>query len=681
MLKLQSAESTSLAEQFGVEYFGCIQKDDTTSFRVFCPRSTQVELVIFQKPDDPVGTKIPMSRLQTGVWEYSTDKPLPGNWYGYKIAPPSDDLPWESTDEIIADPYSKWVCTTNDYAQHPKSLIFNMPDFDWEGDRNIGTGDPRDLIIYEAHIQDLTQQLRERHPNKSHFELLSEEDNNTLIQYLKSLNINAIEFLPLQKFSYHEPPFNQATSEGVRNTWNPYSVNYWGYMTSFFFMPESRFSELSELKGIVYYGLKPDGINALKNLVKTLHKNGISVIMDVVYNHASQYDLNPLKYLDRFYYFRHDADHKYTSHSGCGNDLRTEAPFARRMIIDSILYWMKEFHIDGFRLDLANLLDRDTLIKIREEARKVNPNVILIAEPWGGGYNPVGFSEIGWPSWNDQIRNGIKGSDPVYDSGLIFGSWQRETSRLSVENFIRGTLLNQPNGRYKRSMHSVNYLESHDGYTLGDFIRIVYNPELLDTKIPDKKLVLNLEGPELNSARLAAFILFISQGVTMIHAGQEFARSKWISAQSGITDHEVHKLDHNSYNKDNDTNYIDWSDVTINEDLLDYYKGLIKLRSSSPALRKAIPESISFHNYDDPLHFSFTIRNHETSDIHEYFVSFNANPYREHTSELPEGFWEIMVTQTHASHLPISIVNGILKVGPLSGILARRVQEQVNHLS
>src|SRR5690606_2690648 len=144
---------------------------------------------------------------------------------------------------------------------------------------------------------------------------------------------------------------------------------------------------------------------------------------------------------------------------------------------------------------------------IRQEARKINPNVLLISEPWGGGYNPTGFSEIGWPSWNDQIRNGIKGSDPMHDAGLIFGKWQYETSRMSVENFIRGTLINQPNGRFHRSTHSVNYLESHDGYTLGDFIRLVYNPELNQKKILSKNQIATLEGPELNAARLAAFIL------------------------------------------------------------------------------------------------------------------------------------------------------------------------------
>ena len=677
MLKLKSAELTQLAESYGDSYFGCTLLENATIFRVFCPRSPKVELVVFDHYDQAEGRNYPMKFLHTGVWELKLPVSLDGKLYGYQITPPNDGLPFEETDQVIADPYSKWVVCRNNYQQSPKSLIFNMPAFDWEDDNFVTPGDPRDLVIYESHLQDLVMNSSKSIDEKSLYKkfLLPEFEGG--IQYLKKLHVNALELLPIQKFAYHEPPFDQKTPEGVHNTWNRYSKNYWGYMTSFFFMPESRFTEGNGLQMNQIYGESTSAINEFKSVVKALHKAGVAVIMDVVYNHVSQYDLNPLKFLDRMYYFRHDSDHNYTSYSGCGNDFKTESPLARRLIIDSVLYWMKEFHIDGFRFDLANIIDRETLIQIRQEARKINPNVLLISEPWGGGYNPTGFSEIGWPSWNDQIRNGIKGSDPLHDAGLIFGKWQYETSRLSVENFIRGTLINQPNGRFHRSTHSVNYLESHDGYTLGDFIRLVYNPELNQKKILSKNQISTLEGPELNAARLAAFILMISQGITMIHAGQEFARTKLI-VDSDIDDPESGKLDHNSYNKDNQTNYIDFSDIRNNENLFNYYVGLIKLRRSSPALRKSKPESIIFQNYEDPLHFTFAIKDHGTNDSFDYFVSINANPYREHELKLPNGFWQIMVSETVASMVPISVISGVVKVGPLTAILVRKLSEKVS---
>jgi pullulanase/glycogen debranching enzyme len=207
-----------------------------------------------------------------------------------------------------------------------------------------------------------------------------------------------------------------------------------------------------------------------------------------------------------------------------------------------------------------------------------------------------------------------------------------------------------------------------------------YNPDLHYRGLPSKDAAISLGQPELSSATLAAFILFVSQGITMIHAGQEFARTKWIPYEEGIHDSDFGKLDHNSYNKDNRTNYLDWDDAALNQSLLDYYRGLVKIRLQSPALRKASPDSIHFLSYEDPMHFSMMIHNHGTTDRYEYFICFNANVLREHEAVLPDGdFWELLVQGVHADVRPITTLKGILKVGPLSGILARRITEHVNY--
>jgi len=171
--------------------------------------------------------------------------------------------------------------------------------------------------------------------------------------------------------------------------------------------------------------------------------------------------------------------------SGTGNEYRSEYPVARKLIIDSLKYWVEEYHIDGFRFDLAALLDRDTWDSIRDEMQEIDPRIVLIAEPWGGYYSPDAFSDHNWASWNDRIRNSIKGSDPLHDRGFIFSEWQRETGRGRLENIFRGTLKDSDGGLYKTSGHSLNYLESHDGYTLADFIRIGLNPELHDQVIKE----------------------------------------------------------------------------------------------------------------------------------------------------------------------------------------------------
>jgi pullulanase/glycogen debranching enzyme len=664
-----------IADNYGNNFFGCHVVNGSTIFRVFCPRSPLVTVELFDSYTDSDGRSILMKNIGSGVWELIVQGDLSGKFYGYRITSPTDNLPFSRSDFAVADPYSYWVVTRQNYRQNPLTKIIRKQHFDWQNDDFVTPSDLRDLIIYEVHIKDITGRLKDTYPNKSWYQRFLAAGETGGIEYLKKLGINAVEFLPIQKFAYEEPPYNSLTPEGYRNTWNPYATNYWGYMTSFFFMPESIYAEKSVPSHQQIYGTQDNAIDEFKTIVRELHKNGISVILDVVYNHVSQYDYNPLKYLDRTYYFRHDHQGNLTSESGCGNDLKTESPLARKLIIDSILYWMKEFHIDGFRFDLAHLIDRETLISIREEARKINPDVILIAEPWGGGYNPTAFSEIGWSSWNDQIRNGVKGSDPVHDPGFIFGCWQRETSRLSLENFVRGTILNAPNGRFHRSSHSVNYLESHDGYTIADFIRIYLNNRNPHHVFSHENMIGTLEGVELNIARLSALFLMVSQGVTMIHAGQEIGRGKVIEA-TNITDPEAGRLDHNSYNKDNNTNYINWNLIRNNAELFKYYSGLIKLRRNSPALRKARPDSIAFRNYQDALHLTFSIRNHGTTDPFEYFIILNGNQEVEHTVELPDGFWQLMVSETVASHVPISVISGIVKIRPVSGMVFRRLARQ-----
>ena len=207
-------------------------------------------------------------------------------------------------------------------------------------------------------------------------------------------------------------------------------------------------------------------------MVKEFHKAGIAVIMDVVYNHVSEYDQNCFKLTDKKYYFQLDEDQKFRTTSGCGNDFKSERPMARRLILDSVKYWMTEYHIDGFRFDLATILDWKTIALIIKEAKAINPDVIIIAEPWGGGkYDPAKFSRYGWAAWNDQFRNAIKGQNPENGQGFIFGKYWDFNNIDTIKRYICGNLV-QDGGLFRQPGHSVNYLASHDDHTFGDFIRI-----------------------------------------------------------------------------------------------------------------------------------------------------------------------------------------------------------------
>lgn len=635
-------------------------------FRVYSPQSDSIELIIFDNYNATEGLRLSCMKDDHGIWNTFVEKDLKGKWYVYKVTK-------NGKAEFSADPWSTFVTNTNHHLQFPKTKIIETPAFDWEGDKFMDVKDPRDLVIYETHIKDMVAHSSARTFVQGIYNDFREAEVGG-ISHLKRLNVNAVEFLPLQKFAYFEPPFNSKTEEGIENTWNPYARNYWGYMTSFFHAPETIYSSDANLNFGEVCGRSESAVNELKNLVKVLHKENIAVIMDVVYNHASHYDQNPLKILAKEHYFKLDVEGHYTNNSWTGNDIDTSAEHSRNLIVESVLHWIREYHIDGFRFDLAGILDWDTIDLIKSEAEKINPNVILIAEPWGGEYKPDIFSDHDWISWNDKIRNGIKGSHPISDKGFIFGGWNHETSRFAMENFIRGTLKNGEKGLFKSSAHSLNYIESHDGFTLGDFIRISLDHQKNEQEFDNKRVLTSLNEQELAISKLAALALFVSQGVTMIHCGQEWARSKLIF-DPNHKDPKTGTLDHDSYNKDNETNWLNFNEIEINKGLFNYYKDLIELRLSSPGLRKASASDIHFKVYRDPLHITFSIQPNVELDAYEYFISLNGNPKTAHEIHVPEGTWEVVVDKNSvALNKPKISIENSYTLPPSSGVVLRRLR-------
>lgn len=612
----------------------------------------------------------PMEKDNHGNWKLTIHANLKGRWYGYKVVFDSKNKPnTPYINNVFADPYSHHVTVRNSYRMEARSYIFEH-EFDWEGSDHVFPDDPRDLIIYETNLKDLVAHPTSEAEGRACYEKFTDPNQKGGIPYLKKLGINCVEFLPLQKFAHIEPPYGSKTKEGFLNSWNVYSANYWGYMTSYFFAPESTVaSDFSNR----FSGKTIAAVNELKNVVKCLHHEGITVIMDVVYNHTSLFDMNPLTHLMPDIYLRRDEHGNFMNRSGTGNEFKSENPVARKMIIESLLHWMDEYKIDGFRFDLAALLDRDTWDAIKNEIHKKYPKALLIAEPWGGYYSPHHFSEHDWASWNDRIRNSIKGSDPLHDRGFIFSDWQHETRRERLENIMKGTLNHGEGGLFQSSDHSVNYLESHDGYTLGDFIRIGLNPEIHEQVVTDMVGHVKLNDHQMKVAKLAALCLFTAQGITMIHAGQEFARSKVI-AKSPYPDPDEGKMDHNSYQKNNDTNWLNFHHLNLNGDLYEYYRGLIRLRRESPALRKCLPEEICFDYYGDPLLLSFYISGDSTDDMYDYYIVLNGNAYQQNDQKLPQGTWEVMADHHIAGLQARNFISGTVNVPTQSGLLLRKLR-------
>ncbi|MEX0843675.1 MAG: alpha-amylase family glycosyl hydrolase [Balneolaceae bacterium] len=652
---------------------GCTTKDFKTVFRLFAPRAIAVSVIICDEFEKDHDLEFPLEKNEEGIWETQIQDTFYGKWYAYEIKGKEGYEPFfVQTHYPVADPWSQQVTSRNHHLQFHKTKITEPASFDWEQDTFVTPEDPRDLVIYETHIKDMVAHSSAKTYVQGIYNDFRQAEVGG-IKHLKKLGVNAVEFLPLQKFAYFEPPFNKETPEGIKNTWNPYSRNYWGYMTSFFLAPETIYASDGSLKPGEVVGESDKAETELKNLVKTLHKENISVIMDVVYNHASHYDLNPLKYTAKDHYFRLDEKGNFLNDSWTGNDIKTNSEYSRKLIVESVKYWMNEYHIDGFRFDLAGLIDWETVALIKEEAQKINPNVILIAEPWGGNYKPDGFSDHGWASWNDRFRNAIKGYNPKENKGLIFGKMDPYLSRYAIENLFRGTLESGEHGLFNESKHSVNYLESHDGNTLGDYIRIALHPMKGDKTFDHKNKATVLTKKELKTAKLAAVILFVSQGITMIHAGQEWARSKIIQDPKGV-DPRKGQIDHDSYNKDDETNWLNFNEIALNSDLFNYYKGLINLRLNAAALRKASPDDINFKFYNDPLHITFSIDGKSSGDMYDYFVSLNANFDRDYDITLPEGYWEVIVDSKKAGFRTFESVHETYEVPSGSAVVLRKLR-------
>jgi pullulanase/glycogen debranching enzyme len=335
---------------------------------------------------------------------------------------------------------------------------------------------------------------------------------------------------------------------------------------------------------------------------------------------------------------------------------------------------MREYHVDGFRFDLAAMIDWETCDAILKRARAINPHAIIIAEPWGGGgYTPAEHSTHGWAAWNDQIRNGVKGWRPTGkgDQGFIFGKWKGGTTIANLRSYVTGTL-KEDGGLFQHQSHAINYLESHDDHTLGDFIRIASGEVREDQVIADIDAHARLSPMQMRMNKLAALFLFTCQGPIMIHAGQEFARSKVI-AKIEAPDPHAGQIDHNSYNKDNETNWINYEHAEMNRELVEFYRGLIALRKAHRAFRWSKKSEVKFIASEGEFALGYLLHRASSGDTHDFVVLMNGHTSDPATFQVPAGKWEVVVNEQKAGTVSLGkFPGGEIVVMPTSGVVLRR---------
>ena len=595
---------------------GVFCTDDGTLFRLWAPTAEKVELRLYREGNDTAGEKtVPMAAKAQGLWEYETPENLDGTYYDYAV------MVGGKTYET-PDPYAV-ACGVNGLRSMVLKLSRTDPE-DWEKDCP-----PRktpEQIIYELHIRDFSWDMAGGFEPKDRGKYTAFTKNGTTLNgegrfatgldYLKRLGVTHIQILPMYDYG--------SVDEG-----QPETGYNWGYDPVNYNVPEGSYSTDP------YHG--ETRIRQLKEMIAALHKNGFRVIMDVVYNHTYSLD-SPLFKTAPWYFYRQNPDGTPSNGSGCGNDVASERSMCARYILESALYWVEQYHIDGFRFDLMGLLDTDLMERLQEELdRRYGVGEKLVyGEPWRAADTALGKEAILCDkmalkkingrigAFCDDTRDGVKGS--VMDAQSVgFVNGGTITAEM-LKKCVAGWAGEY--GAFQTPAQTITYLSCHDDWTLWD--KLVY------TMDPHK----NFEGcaEEIKRAnRLAAAIYFSCQGRIFIHAGEEFGRTK-----GGIK---------NSYCSSAEINQLDWKRAWENADLVDYYRGLIALRKKLPGLQdkseKAKDRILQAFEVAPNCAGVLLDNKGEDSKWEKLLLCFNCSKEPAALS-LPQGRWQVLVDGENA---------------------------------
>ena len=615
---------------------GAVWTKEKTAFRVWAPAADRVQVRLYRSgtpgADDLIET-LPMVPGGNGTWVTERHGDLNGVYYTY-AASVGGAL------REACDPYARAVGVNGQRA-----MVIDLRATDpagWETDCDPHAGRPiTDAILYELHIRDLSCDPDSGIQNKGKFLGLIETGTTnaagmpTGLDHIKALGVTHLHLMPFFDFG----SVDEADPDGTAFNW--------GYDPMNFNVPEGSYST-DAYNGAVR-------VAELKQAIKGLHDNGISVVMDVVYNHvhdAGQFCFNQLV---PGYFSRVSDEGVYSNGSGCGNDTASERAMVRKYIVDSVKYWADEYHIDGFRFDLVGLIDTETIRAVMAAVHAAHPNVIFYGEGWSMStavtrpdcpltiqYNAALVP--GFAFFSDTLRDLLKGSVfDAYTTGFVSGA-------PGCEGLLQKCFAGLPDW-CPSPAQSVNYVSCHDDYTLFD------------------RLTLSTPGaPHADRVRmnlLAAAICLTAQGVPFLHAGEELLRSKPLADGT---------FEHNSYQSPDSVNSLKWGSLNdpVSQRVFSYYKGLIAFRKAHPALRlttaDAVRAAVTAAIGLGPLAAAFRIDTPEEN----LFVIFNAN----HTSitvPLPAGQWAVYVRDTSAGTDVLDTVTQQAEVPAISAmVLVRR---------
>jgi len=590
---------------------GLTYSSSVSKFKIWSPPAEKANLVIYEQGEGgTAGSVIEMNKGDEGTWHTSIHGDQRGKFYVFRVQVNGEWL------NEVPDPYAKIVGVNGKRAMI-EDLKKTNPE-GWEKDKSPLLQNATDAIIYELHIRDASIAANSGIKNKGKFIGLTEKGttNNdglsTGLDHLKELGVTHIHLLPF--FDYNSV---DETKPGVKYNWGYDPLNYNA--------PEGSYSTNP------YDGLTR--IKELKQLIQTLHANGLNVVMDVVYNHTALTEKSYFNQLVPGYYYRQTANGKFSDATACGNETASERPMMRKFMLESMKFWVQEYHVDGFRVDLMGVHDIVTMNLISKDLHKIKPGILLYGEGWTAGASPLpdsiraikknAFKLDHIAVFSDDIRDGIKGS--VFDHedrGFVSGKQGMEESiKFGVIAACKHPQVNYNKVNYSKQPYAaepyntISYCECHDNHVLRDKLAI------------STKNITEAERKQMH--KLALAIVLTSQGISFLHAGTEFLRSK-----RGVE---------NSFESPDSVNAIDWSLKTTNKDVFDYVKSLIKMRKTHPAFRmktaKQVVAGIRFINKVPPQVVAYSINGTAVGDSwKKIIVIYNGAPV-EQAIPLSAGKW------------------------------------------
>ncbi len=640
MPNIYSTDSFEADYTYAGDDLGAVWSADKTSFRVWAPTADSVSVKLYgsgtEGADDLIET-VPMALDVNGTWVAEKAGDLNGTYYTFAVTV-------GGVTQEACDPYAR---TTGVNGKRAMVIDLDSTDPDgWAEDKNPNASlGVNDAVIYELHVRDLSSDPGSGIKNAGKFLGLTETGTKTAggmstgIDHIKELGATHVHLLPVYDFGsvdetkLDEPQFN------------------WGYDPVNYNVPEGSYST-DPYNGAVR-------VNEMKRMVKAMHDEGLSVIMDVVYNHVQSATDFCFNKLVPGYFSRINENGAYSSGSGCGNDTASERSMVRKYIVDSVKYWCDEYHIDGFRFDLVGLIDTQTINELVEAVHAERPDVIFYGEGWTMSTSvtkegvklatqPNSRKTPGFAYFSDNIRDALKGS--VFDKGIGFVSGDSNKGATVAQSFMGKAIW------CVSPTQTVNYASCHDNNTLIDRITLSRPNSSREDLI------------RMNN--LAAAIYLTSQGIPFMQAGEEMLRSK-VNADGSYNE--------NSYNATDEVNSLKWSTLDEAEyaNVFEYYKGLIAFRKAHPALRQSDADEvratvIQLNGLPKGV-IGFEIAGGANGDTAQgMYVIFNASEETQ-TVTLPEGNrWDVYINGEKAGTEVLETLSGTADVAPISALVMVR---------